>query len=153
MVLCVAFFFRSAMIPVLQVHFHEVGAIDSIIDTVGVVYGLHLLGVKKVWCSPLPFSEVSAEGVSVSKLSPPLCRSAPWHHQCYISFRGPCNKYSIFKCNSNHRDRGFAPPRPHAFSSRILSLSLSLSHTSNRTIVGRWSSFTDDVIIWLQAQG
>lgn len=42
-----------------QVHFHEVGAIDSIIDTVGVVYALHLLGVEKVYCSALPFSEVS----------------------------------------------------------------------------------------------
>lgn len=42
-----------------QVHFHEVGAIDSIIDTVGVVYALHLLGVEKVHCSALPFSEVS----------------------------------------------------------------------------------------------
>lgn len=35
------------------------GAIDSIIDTVGVVYALHLLGVEKVYCSALPFSEVS----------------------------------------------------------------------------------------------
>lgn len=42
-----------------QVHFHEVGAIDSIIDTVGVVYAFHLLGVEKVYCSALPFSEVS----------------------------------------------------------------------------------------------
>ncbi|CAM9495464.1 unnamed protein product [Ectocarpus fasciculatus] len=40
-----------------QVHFHEVGAIDSIIDTVGVVYALHLLGVEKVYCSALPMSE------------------------------------------------------------------------------------------------
>lgn len=47
-----------------QVHFHEVGAIDSIIDTVGVVYALHLLGVEKVYCSALPFSEVSVFGAS-----------------------------------------------------------------------------------------
>lgn len=42
-----------------QVHFHEVGAIDSIIDTVGVVLALHLLDVEKVYCSALPMSEVS----------------------------------------------------------------------------------------------
>lgn len=34
-----------------NVHFHEVGAIDSIIDTCGVVVALHLLGVTEVYCS------------------------------------------------------------------------------------------------------
>ena len=40
--------------PVSEIHFHEVGALDTIIDVVGTVAGLHLLGIKKVYCSPLP---------------------------------------------------------------------------------------------------
>jgi uncharacterized protein (TIGR00299 family) protein len=40
--------------PVNEIHFHEVGALDTIIDIVGTVAGLHLLGITKVYCSPLP---------------------------------------------------------------------------------------------------
>ena len=37
-----------------DVHFHEVGAVDAIIDIVGSVLGIKKLGIKKIYCSALP---------------------------------------------------------------------------------------------------
>ncbi len=43
-------------IPLEQVHFHEVGAIDAIIDLCGAAIGIEKLGIEKIVCSPLPVS-------------------------------------------------------------------------------------------------
>ena len=40
--------------PVDEIHFHEVGALDTIVDIVGCVTGFHLLGITTIHCSPLP---------------------------------------------------------------------------------------------------
>jgi uncharacterized protein (TIGR00299 family) protein len=40
-------------IGIEKVHFHEVGAVDSICDIVGICLALHLLNVEKIYCSPI----------------------------------------------------------------------------------------------------
>ena len=45
-----------------EVHFHEVGAVDAIVDIVGSAIGLHLLGVEKIICTPLPLSSGMIRG-------------------------------------------------------------------------------------------
>ena len=41
-------------VPAEQVHFHEVGAIDAIVDVVGTCLGLDWLEVDRIYCSSLP---------------------------------------------------------------------------------------------------
>ncbi|CAI2718368.1 nickel pincer cofactor biosynthesis protein LarC [Nitrospina watsonii] len=48
---------RVHRIALDKVHFHEVGAVDSIIDIVGGVYALHLLGIDQVMASAVNTGE------------------------------------------------------------------------------------------------
>jgi uncharacterized protein (TIGR00299 family) protein len=41
-------------IPVDEVHFHEVGAIDAIVDVVGACIGIEALGIDRLYASSLP---------------------------------------------------------------------------------------------------
>ena len=40
-------------VPIEKIHFHEVGAVDAIVDIVGVCIGFHALGIDTFACSPL----------------------------------------------------------------------------------------------------
>lgn len=43
-------------IEIDKVHFHEVGALDTIVDVVGTIIGLQQLGISRLYCSSLPMS-------------------------------------------------------------------------------------------------
>lgn len=74
-------------VPILNVHFHEVGAIDSIIDIVATAICLEYLEVKEIYISPLPLSCGFIE-TSHGRLSLPapatieLLRGIPLHTEC-----------------------------------------------------------------------
>jgi len=53
---------RAHGTAVEAVHFHDVGALDAIIDVTGAVAGLHLLGVESVHMSALPIGGGAVDG-------------------------------------------------------------------------------------------
>src|SRR3954468_7939123 len=47
--------------PPEEVHLHEVGAVDAILDVVGVIWGLELLGVERVYCGTIALGDGSVK--------------------------------------------------------------------------------------------
>jgi len=48
-------------VPLEKIHFHEVGAVDAIVDIVGACIGFHTLGIEKFACSALNVGGGSAK--------------------------------------------------------------------------------------------
>jgi len=46
-------------VSINRIHFHEVGAVDAIIDIVGACIGLEKLEIERIFCSPLPHGQGS----------------------------------------------------------------------------------------------
>ncbi len=66
-----------------EIHFHEVGAVDAIVDIVGVCICLDLLGIERAHASPIPTFHGSVETAhGVLPLPAPatieLLKGAPW---------------------------------------------------------------------------
>ena len=57
------------------IHFHEVGAVDSLVDIVGTVAGLAELGIDHLVCSPLPMPRgwISCEHGQLPLPAPAVC--------------------------------------------------------------------------------
>jgi uncharacterized protein (TIGR00299 family) protein len=69
-------------VTINRVHFHEVGAVDAIVDIVGTCIGLEKLGIEKLYCSPLPNGQggiVHAHGLlpNPAPATAELLREAP----------------------------------------------------------------------------
>ena len=57
------------------IHFHEVGGLDTIVDVVGTVAGLHHLSISRIYCSPLPLGRgfVSCAHGTLPLPAPAVC--------------------------------------------------------------------------------
>lgn len=66
-----------------EIHFHEVGAVDAIVDIVGACICLELLGIEKIHCSPIPTFAGMVE-IAHGKFPLPapatveILKNAPW---------------------------------------------------------------------------
>ena len=70
--------------PPDQVHLHEVGALDAVVDIVGSVAGLRLLGIEKIYASPciLALDSFAVHTVAIPSPSPAFSPCAATFQAC-----------------------------------------------------------------------
>src|SRR5260370_29493718 len=68
-------------VPLEKIHFHEVGAVDAIVDIVGACIGFHALGIEKFACSALNVGGGTAKlAHGILPLPPPPTPTFPQHN-------------------------------------------------------------------------
>jgi len=73
------------------VHLHDVAAVDAIVDVMGAVAGLRLLGAEKLYCSALPLGSGEVGGLSgwsSAGIPSPLVAAPRRHNAAVASARG-----------------------------------------------------------------
>jgi|HigsolmetaAR201D_1030396.scaffolds.fasta_scaffold07996_2 TIGR00299 family protein len=100
-------------IPIEKVHFHEVGAVDSICDVVGACWSFHSLGIQEIYCSPINVGSGTVE-TDHGTLPVPAPATAALLIGKPIYSRGPQTELATptGAAIAATLSRGFGPPPP-----------------------------------------
>ena len=72
-------------IPLEEVHFHELGAVDTIVDIVGTVLALDSLKIERVYSSPVPSAAAPLRLLTAFCLSRPRLHCKSWRRPAHPS--------------------------------------------------------------------
>lgn len=64
--------------PISKVHFHQVGQVDALVEVAGVVAGLELLGIEKVYCSQIGLANPAPATSEIGRGMPVILTGQKW---------------------------------------------------------------------------